>query len=141
MPTLKTGLKIIAAVLLIAPFSASAQDNMMRQTPQERAQKQTRMLTKKLNLSADQANTLNSINMSFANSMDSMMHSGADRKSIGTARKQMAAQKEAQLQQLFTADQYKQYQAIEEERKQRMMQRRENMQGAGNQPEIGNNNN
>jgi len=124
--------KVFAAAILLLPFAAQAQDMQMR-TPQERAQKQTQMMQKKLGLSADQARAISAINMGEANTMDSLQHSGADKKVIGQARKQGMANKDAQFQHILTADQYKQYQVMEEERKQRMMERKQMMQNGGGQ--------
>ncbi len=130
--SLRSGYKIIAAAILLSSFTAQAQD-MQTRTPQERAQKQTQMMQKKLSLTADQAKAISAINMSEANMIDSLQHSGADKKMIGRARKQGMANKDAQYQSILTADQYKQYQVMEEQRKQRMMERRKIMQNDGGQ--------
>jgi hypothetical protein len=143
MSVIKSGLKIVATILILIPFATQAQDmqGMQMKTPQERAQNQTKMLQKRLNLSADQTNAVSSLNMSMANSMDSLMHSSADKKTVSRARKQMAMDKETKLQSILTQDQYKQYQVLEEERKQRMMQRRQMMQnGSDNQMDNTGNN-
>ncbi|MDR3678636.1 MAG: hypothetical protein P4L41_01645 [Flavipsychrobacter sp.] len=134
MSVIKSGLQIAATVLILMPFTVQAQDmqSMQTKTPQERAQSQTKMLQKRLNLSADQTNAVSSLNMNIANSMDSLMHSSIDKKTVSRARKQMAMDKETKLQSILTQDQYKQYQVLEEERKQRMMQRRQMMQNGDN---------
>jgi hypothetical protein len=74
-------------------------------------------MQKKLGLSADQTNAVGNINMHIVNAMDSMMHNTVDRSVLKNARKQMNMDKDAQLQNVLTEDQYKKYQVFRRTKK------------------------
>lgn len=79
-------------------------------TPDEKAQRLTGVLTKKLSLSADQSAKVNSILLQSATQMDSLKaNKPADRAAVKQSRKAILQSADAQLKTVFTAEQQKAY--------------------------------
>ncbi|MFD0794910.1 hypothetical protein ACFQZX_14885 [Mucilaginibacter litoreus] len=78
--------------------------------PEQKAQRYTKVLTKKLSLSADQSAKVNAILLKSATEIKDLKASKpADRKSGMEARKTILLNTDAQLKTVFNADQQKQY--------------------------------
>lgn len=88
-------------------------------TPEERAERQTRRLTKHLALTPDQQYTVASINLKYAKQVQTLVR---DRERSPERRKQLGdlrRNKESELKQVFSVEQYKQYVALREENRAR----------------------
>ncbi|RFZ95431.1 hypothetical protein D0C36_07880 [Mucilaginibacter conchicola] len=79
-------------------------------TPDQKAQRLTGVLTKKLSLNADQSAKVNAILLQSATQMDSLKaNNPADRAAKKESRKAILANADTQLKAVFTADQQKTY--------------------------------
>ncbi|MBL4678329.1 MAG: hypothetical protein JKY70_19325 [Mucilaginibacter sp.] len=94
-------------------------------TPDQKAQRLTGVLTKKLSLSADQSARVNSILLQRATQMDSLkVNKPADRAAAKESRKAILANTDTQLKAVFTADQQKTYTDLKAKMIEKMKARR-----------------
>jgi hypothetical protein len=103
-----------------------AQDGMGKlknSTPEQRAAFQTKLMTEKLNLNTIQAKKVEDINLKYAEKFQPIIKSSGSRISKMKQAKALQAQKDTELQTVFTKDQFAQYQAFEQELKSKMMAR------------------
>ena len=134
------GIAAIVFIVMLSPFASHAQ-NMQRRSPQDRADKQTKMMQKKLSLSADQSSIVSEINYRYAMKIDSvsmMPHGGGGRK---MERQNLMMAKDAELQNALTKDQFQRYQAMEEQMKEKMKARQMNRMQNAADGDMGNNQN
>lgn len=100
---------------------AQAQTQKAHKTPEQKAQRMTEVLNKKLALSADQAAKVNAIFAKRAVSMDSLRaNKTADRKANMQARQAIMANTDANLKTVLTADQQTKYAGLKANFKERM---------------------
>lgn len=124
----------IVVVLLLSVFTfANAQNpqqgDRKMPSPEERAKKQTEMLSTKLNLTAAQKSQVEAIFLSQATSVDSLRKASAgDMQAMRAAMKPIQQASDAKLMAVLTAEQKTQFAAMQAERKARMQQH------DGNQP-------
>ena len=109
--------------LLLLSASSFAQRGELG-TPEERATRMTARMKEKLNLSADQETPVAAINLKYAKQNQALMESGG--RNLRTARQAQAVmkKKDEELKKVLNADQYKQYQAIKEEMRAELKERR-----------------
>lgn len=118
----------IVVVLLLSVFTfANAQNAPQGErkmlSPEERAKRQTEMLSTKLNLTAAQKTQVEAIFLSQAASVDSLRKASAgDMQAMRGAMKPIQTASDAKLMGVLTAEQKTQYTAMQEERKAKMQQ-------------------
>ena len=117
----------IAALTLSISFAKAqtgdAAEALKNTTPEQRAQFQTGLMKSRLKLDSVQTTKIAAINLKYAKKNDELMK--GDERKFKMMRDMMAAQKDkdADLKKVFTDDQYKQYQAMEAEMKEKMKDR------------------
>ncbi|MCD0490086.1 hypothetical protein LPB86_17730 [Pedobacter sp. MC2016-14] len=117
---IKKILTLSVSLLIIAfarPVMAQSKTAMKNKTPEERAQFQTNLLKEKLSLDSGQAVQLNKINLKYAQKNEPIINGNGSKFSKLKELKDLQKQKDAELKNIFTADQYKQYQALQAEMK------------------------
>ncbi|RKR81956.1 hypothetical protein BDD43_2118 [Mucilaginibacter gracilis] len=111
---------ILVLAALVQPAKAQDMANMKNKTPEQRAQFQTGLMKGKLQLDTVQIVKVQAINLKYAQKMEPIIK-GDDGK-LKKYRAAMAIQKDKdeELKKVFSAEQYKQYQAFEAELKAKM---------------------
>ena len=91
-------------------------------SPEERAKHRTEKMTKELNLTQDQSQRVHQLNMQKAQQMQALKakHAGADHSAMKTEMKTLRQNWNNDLKATLTAEQYAKYQAMQEERKAKM---------------------
>ena len=90
--------KILILFAIVTLFSTIANAQTMQKSPDQRAAHMTKALSKKLNLSADQASQVNSILLAQANQMDSLKNNPSqDAEGNKLARKSIALNTKQQV--------------------------------------------
>lgn len=120
---IKKILTLSVSLLIIAfarPVMAQSTTAMKNKTPEERAQFQTNLLKEKLSLDSGQTAQLNKINLKYAQKNEPIIKGNGSKFSKFKEIKDLQKQKDAELKNIFTADQYKQYQALQTEMKDKM---------------------
>jgi hypothetical protein len=92
-------------------------------TPEERAQFQTNLLKSKLNLDSGHVTRLQAINLKYALKNDPIIKSDAGKFSRFRQIKALQKEKDEELKKIFTAEQYKQYEAFKTEMKDKMKEK------------------
>jgi hypothetical protein len=114
----------LALSLLMMLFTqlATAQNKtgMKDKTPEERAQFQTGLMKAKLSLDSGQLTRVQAINLKYALKNDPIIKSDISKFSKFRQIKALQKEKDGELKKVFTAEQYKQYQAFEAEMKEKM---------------------
>lgn len=96
---------------------ANRREKMANSTPEQRAQRQTEQMKKQLNLSAEQETAVASINLKYAQQAQTLMDGGErSRESMKQVRTMMTS-KDEELKKVFSEEQYKQYDAFKDARK------------------------
>jgi len=99
-------------------------------TPEQRAQRMTKVLNEKLNLTADQSAKVNAIFLTKAVQMDSLRKAhSADRKADRQSRKAMLVTLDGQLKGVLTADQQAKYTELKAQMKEKMKDRMKHKRG------------
>ena len=118
---MKKLLMVCGLLFSVITFANAQGGDRKMPTPEERAQRMTDQLTKKLSLSDDQKTKVLAIYNDQAAQMEkSRGDNKGDREAMKAAREKMMADTDAKLNALFTADQKKAYVALQEERKANM---------------------
>ena len=128
---MKTSRKYLAVLLtavigLLVTVEVRAQQTMpdiKNSTPEQRAAFQTNLMKTKLNLDAAQLAKVTDVNLRYAQKFQPIIKSDDSRFSKMRQAKALQAQKDKELQAIFTKDQFKQYQDFEQELKSKMMAR------------------
>jgi periplasmic protein CpxP/Spy len=115
----------LAVVLLaISSFNSYAQgklEELMEQTtPQERAEMQTKNMTEMLSLTEDQKEKVGTVNLRYAERMQSVHNSGQGRLQRLRQMKAISGEKDLELKKIFTPAQYEKYSRHKEEMKENM---------------------
>jgi negative regulator of sigma E activity len=130
--------KLILMIMLVAGISvlANAQTTEHKggkrahKTPEQRAQRMTKVLNEKLNLTADQSAKVNAIFLTKAVQMDSLRKNhAADRKADRQARKTMLVNLDGQLKGVLNADQQTKYTELKAQMKEKMKDRMKHKRG------------
>jgi len=115
-----TLLFMLFSQLVIAQHGSAMQDK----TPQERAKFQTAIMKSKLGLDSVQLEQVEAINLKYALKNEPVIKSDDSKFSKFKQLKSSQKEKEAELKKILTADQFKQYQAFQDEMKAQLKERR-----------------
>ncbi|WNJ21627.1 hypothetical protein [Pontibacter sp. G13] len=122
MATLK---KLMCAAMMMLftvgmSMSLQAQDAEKIKDPAQRAKMQTTELTSQLGLSDDQAAKVGEINQRYAERVNNIAASDADREAKGQQLKTLQSQKSAEFKQVLNDDQYNKYEKMVQDRHEKM---------------------
>jgi len=109
-----------AFALIFLSQTANAQngaDAFKNSTPEQRALMQTTMMKTKLKLDTIQVTKVQAINLKYAQKLDPILKGDGSKFSKFKELRSIQKDKDADLKGVLTADQFKQYQAMEEEMK------------------------
>lgn len=116
---------LFSFVILLVAQGAMAQDKdakalLKESTPEQRAALQTGFMKNKLKLDTTQVTKVQAINLKYAQKLDPVMK--GDGRKLKMLREAMSIQKDkdAELKTALTADQYKQYEAMKEEMREKL---------------------
>ena len=116
--------RFLFVALLAGTISLSQAQQRQQRTPEEMAKRNTEMLEKRLNLTADQKAKVYTIALSQAKTMDSvrtsMANGGGDRQAVFAKMRAMQQENDNKILPLLNDDQKKLYQQWIEERRSRM---------------------
>ncbi len=115
---------LVFALLLSATMVFAQDGQNQKKTPEERAANQTAWMQKNLGLTGDQFTKVHDIILASARSQENVNTAAGNNTG---ARQKIAKNRDEQIKNVLTADQYTKYQAHVEEMKQKMMERRGNM--------------
>ena len=126
----KKSLVLVLVSLFVFSVSAQRPDRNSKMTPEDRAAKQTEMMAKQLDLTADQQAKIQAINLKYSQQMATKQSQAKEdrQQNMENMKTQMEA-KNAEIKQVLTPEQFDKWQAQRKE----MMQNRG--QGAGNKSE------
>jgi protein CpxP len=127
--------KIILALLIItgtAAFAMAQDTTKVKKSPEERAAQMTKMMQKKLNLTADQTTQISAILTERANQMAEPKVKGM--KGGRMAKMQAVADADKKINAILTPEQQKAYAQMEEKTKARMMSRKKDNTGDATTP-------
>ena len=118
----------LTLLLMLSGQLAMAQNTsaMQDRTPQERARFQTEMMKNKFGLDSIQLNQVEAINLKYALKNEPVIKSGDNKLSKFRQLRSSQKEKEAELKKIFTAQQFKQYQALQDEMKVQLKEKRKN---------------
>ena len=112
--------------LALAPVALSAQtrEKIKSSTPEQRADKQSEFLGTNLKLDDAQRNKISAINLKYAKQMDGIMKGKGSKIAKMKSARKLNEEKEAEYQQVMTPDQYKQYQQVKKDLREKMKEQR-----------------
>ncbi len=113
---------MVVAFIALASSCSQAQ-TWAKRSPEERAQMQTKMMTEALDLDDTQAAQVDKINHKYSERMAEVQAQDGDRKSKFRLWKQIMEEKDAELAEVFTQDQYTVYQEKKSEIRAKMKER------------------
>ncbi len=102
--------------------TTTRRERLAATTPEQRAERQTAQMKKQLSLTADQETNVAAINLKYAQQMQSVLETGGRNRTTMNQVRDMTSSKDAELKKVFDENQYKQYEAFKDERKDRMKQ-------------------
>jgi hypothetical protein len=111
---------ILTSQLVTAQNDSGIQDK----TPEERAQFQTVLMKSKLGLDSQQVIQVQSINLKYALKNDQVFKSDAGKLTRFKQLKASQKEKDGELKKIFSAEQFKQYEAYQAEMKDKMKEKR-----------------
>jgi hypothetical protein len=129
-----TALVLGAAVVLGGVPIASAQmdmDKLENSTPGERAKAQTMMMKSKLSLTPEQTPKVEAINQKYAERMDPVIKGSAGPLVRMREMQEINTQKEAELKQVLSPEQFEKYLASRAEMREQLEERAEEKKGGG----------
>jgi len=102
---------------LTPAFSQNKENDLLNKTPEERARFQTEMMKSKLKLNAGQQAKIEVINLNYAKKYEPIINSSNSK--ITRLKQAMSLQKakDEELKNVFSDDQYKQYEKLKKELK------------------------
>lgn len=119
MNNIKSISKVVLPLLLVLlTVNLSMAQRGQRGNPEKRMEKQTEMMVEKLSLSTAQAEKVKEVNLNMAKKMQAIFeNSEGDRASRRTAMEQIRAEHQVELKKYLTAEQFAEWEKIEEERR------------------------
>ena len=133
-PLIRSALGALALACALA-LPAAAQGRWASTTPEQRAEKLTKLMQEKLALTSEQLPKVKAINLDSANKMQALFEGSQSRAEKRQAAQQIQQSKEAALKQVFTPEQFEKYEAAREEMQQhgreRMKEHRRDEAAAG----------
>ncbi len=124
MPINNSAKGFLVAFLLLTSVAALAQQ---RRTPEERAQNQTKWMQNNLALTQDQNTRVYDIILHYAREADNTNTNTPPGSEKKLEKRDIMRDKDAELKQVLTGEQFQKYQAHIREMKNRMMERRAGM--------------
>jgi len=124
------GVKIVvscaaAALLLGAAGSAQERPTLANSTPEQRAKLQTEFMTSKLDLGTEQATKVQGINLKYAEKMEPVLKGSESQMLKVRAAAEISRNKDTELKQVLSDEQYKKYLGSKDELRARTEQRLE----------------
>jgi len=119
----KIVVKSFFAIGLSLVFSVGHAQKKTPSTPEERANKLTEWMKTNLQLNDEQVKQAQTINLKYANKNQELQTGSMSRKEKMQILKENDKAKDAELKNLFTADQYKNYRAKKEEIRKQMKEK------------------
>src|SRR5262245_24881835 len=120
------------AVLLIAPaLRAQQMEKLKNTTPEERAKAQTAMMTSRLGLSAEQTPRIAEINRKYAEKMEPLIKGTEGPLVKMRQMRELNEQKEGELKQVLSPEQFQKYLASKDAMREQFMQRMQEKRGGG----------
>lgn len=108
---------LLVVVLIGLNVTIAEAQQRKRMSPDEMAKRQTEMMTSELDLSADESEAIEAINLKYALKLDKMRDEAAgDRDKMRSLRDEMISEKDKELQSILNEEQFKKYKQLEEER-------------------------
>jgi hypothetical protein len=126
--------RLLTVVLALVTLYGCAQTNpnssrrqqLLNSTPEERARQQTQQLKQTLALTADQETAVAAINLTYARQMQPLIDNGPRNQETMQQVRRIRAAKDQQLLRVLNEQQRKEYEAQNEERRDRIMEQRRN---------------
>ncbi len=108
---------VIVLMVILIPISVMPQNpsEMKESSPEERAQIQTEWMQETLELDSITTIKANAINLKYANKMEELKGSGEDRYQLFQEFKSLSNEKDTELKEVFSSEQYKSYQKKKKE--------------------------
>ena len=107
-------------MLFVMQLSACAQDvskdALRNTTPQQRADMQTQMMKKELNLTDTQYTAVSKLNLEYAQKMQPVLASGDGRMAKAMKAKSIMKEKDKKLKAILTEEQYNRYEEVIKEK-------------------------
>ena len=116
---------VAAALALAAAAFAQERPTLANSTPEQRAKMQTEFMTSKLDLATDQVAKVQGINLKYAEKMEPVLKGTEDQVQKVRASSEMSRNKDVELKQVLSDEQYKHYLASKEEMRAHAEQRLE----------------
>lgn len=120
---------MMALLFLCAMYTqlAGAQSvkSISDKTPEQRAEALTAVMKSKLPLNPEQVPRVQAINLAYALKNEPVIKSDAGKRAKFKQLKALQKDKDNELEKVLTAEQFKQYQALKEELKEKIKERRE----------------
>lgn len=135
---MKSKIKIFLTVLLAASttLALQAQRGKTQVTPEQRAEKQTEMMTKQLELSEKQAAEIKEINLKYAEKQQAMREESAKgREKNRTAMQQLQDERKAEINTVLNKDQQQKLEKLQAERPQGRPGKMDRSPRAGHDPD------
>jgi hypothetical protein len=117
--------------LLGPPLSSGQMDKLMNTTPDERANAQTALMKAKLDLTADQLPKITAINQKYAQKMEPIIKGSAGPFMKMSQMRGVNEEKEAELKQVLSPEQFQKYLASKEEMREQFEEKLEEKRGGG----------
>jgi len=116
-------LSIAAGLLLAVPAWAQDAAQLAKVPPSVRAGVQTTYMADKLHLTPEQRSQVEAINLKFANQMQPVLEGSSGPWARMREAKKLEEAKDSELRPVLSADQFKAYQAMKDELKERVKQK------------------
>jgi len=135
----KKSLVLVLVSLFVFSVSAQRPDRIPRMTPEDVAAKQTEMMTKQLDLTADQQAKIQAINLKYAQQMAAQRsQAGDDRQQMRENMKAQMEARDAEFKQVLTPEQFEKWQTVRDEMRQNRGQGAENNSEKSNETQTQN---
>ncbi len=112
----------VAVSLLVATLVKAQGDE--KRTPEERAKFQTEWMSRKLDLNETQLSQVEAINLKYAQKNEPVLKSNERKVAKLKKLKSIQNEKDSELKSVLSADQYKTYQELVDEMKEKVKERR-----------------
>jgi hypothetical protein len=118
---MKKHLYVLLAVLLSCTLvQAQAPEEFKNTTPEQRAKLQTDLMKTKLQLNEEQTTKVGAINLKYAKQMEPVIKGSGGKLAKFREAKKVNEQKEAELKQVLTTEQFNTYEKAKEDMKEEM---------------------
>lgn len=114
---------LLACLMLNTALAQDRLQAMKNTTPEQRAQMQTAMMKNKLQLDTLQVNKIQAINLNYARKMEPVLKGDGGKLAKFKQAHDLETAKDKELKMVFTAEQYKQYEAFKQQMKEQIMDR------------------